>query len=120
MPLSWKEQINQYLLTLRLKKPDSAVVLVGVGNQLMGDDAAGMLVVQKLKASLPVDSRLFAIEGGPAPENITGAIRKLNPGLVIFIDAGDMGKEAGKVGLFTCDESEGISAFRAFFLQLSV
>jgi hydrogenase 3 maturation protease len=78
---------------------------------MMGDDAAGMLVVQKLKASLPVNSLLSVIEGGPAPENCTGAIRKLSPGMVILVDAGDFQASPGSVALFTAKEAVGVSAF---------
>jgi hydrogenase 3 maturation protease len=77
----------------------------------MGDDAAGMLVVQNLKASLPADSFLIPIEGGPAPENCTGLIRRHNPGMVIFIDAGEMGAQAGEIAFVVCNQSDGISAF---------
>lgn len=78
---------------------------------MMGDDAAGMLVVQQLKASLPANSLLCVVEGGPAPENCTGTIRKLSPGMVILIDAGDFHASPGSVGLFTAKEAVGISAF---------
>jgi hydrogenase 3 maturation protease len=84
---------------------------VGVGNELMGDDAAGMLVIQKLKASLPANSYIYPVEGGPAPENCTGLIRKIKPDLVFFVDAGDMGRQPGSIGVFACEESDGISAF---------
>jgi hydrogenase 3 maturation protease len=77
----------------------------------MGDDAAGILVIQRLKASLPAGSFLIPIEAGPAPENFTGQVRKHHPGLVVFIDAGDIGGKPGTVGLFTCEQGEGISAF---------
>jgi len=77
----------------------------------MGDDAAGMLVVQNLKASLPADSFLIPVEGGPAPENCTGIIRRHNPAMVIFVDAGHMGAEPGEIAFVDCNESDGISAF---------
>ncbi len=119
MPLSWKEQTSQYLRKLQSNSPASPVVLVGVGNQFMGDDAAGMLVVQKLKTSLAAASLLIPVEGGPAPENCTGLIRKLNPGLVVFIDAGELGKAPGSIELFKSNAADGVSAF-GHALPLSV
>jgi hydrogenase maturation protease HycI len=92
---------------------------VGVGNLLMGDDAAGMLVVQNLTSSLPADSFLIPVEGGPAPENCTGLIRRLNPGMVIFVDAGEMSATPGDIGFVDSADSEGISAF-GHALPLSV
>lgn len=85
----------------------------------MGDDAAGMLVVQRLKTSLPADSFIIPIEGGSAPENLTGLIRNMHPGLVVFIDAGDIGLAPGSQALFFSNEAEGVSAF-GHSLPLSV
>lgn len=111
MPLSWKEQINQQLLRLWRNNSSATVVLVGVGNELMGDDAAGLLVIQKLKACIRADSLLRVVEGGPAPENCTGALRRLKPGLVIFVDAGNFHAAPGSIALFSPEEADGISAF---------
>jgi hydrogenase 3 maturation protease len=111
LPLSWKEQINQYLQRLWKSNSTAKVVVVGVGNELMGDDAAGMLVVQQLGTSLPVDSLISIVEAGPAPENCTGTLRRLKPELVVFIDAGDFSAPPGSIGLFNVDEAEGVTAF---------
>jgi len=111
LPLSWKKLLTRSLRKHRAESPDRPVVLVGVGNLLMGDDAAGMLVVQDLRTSLPADSLLIPVEGGPAPENCTGLIRRHNPGMVIFIDAGDMGAAPGEVAFMECDAADGVSAF---------
>jgi len=116
---SWKEQLNSNLRKLRNNFPNSKVVLVGVGNLLMGDDAAGMLVVQNLTSRLPADSWLIPLEGGPAPENCTGAIRRFTPGAVIFIDAGDFNASPGEIMFTDCGESDGVSAF-GHTLPLSV
>jgi hydrogenase 3 maturation protease len=40
---------------------------------------------------------VFAVNGGPAPENTTAEIRQLSPSLVIIVDAADMGGPAGTV-----------------------
>jgi hydrogenase 3 maturation protease len=85
----------------------------------MGDDSAGMLVIQKLKASLPAVSRLIPMEGGLAPENCSGSIRKLHPDLVVFVDAGEMGRNPGSIEIFESKAAEGVSAF-GHALPLSV
>jgi hydrogenase 3 maturation protease len=91
--------------------PSAIIALVGVGNELMGDDAAGMLVIQHLKTSLSADSLFKPVEGGPAPENCTGVLRRMNPSLVVFIDAGNINESPGRIGFFSSDEAEGVSAF---------
>ncbi|NLF52638.1 MAG: hydrogenase maturation protease [Leptolinea sp.] len=119
LPLSWNEQIKQSLWKLWNSFPEAPVVLIGVGNPLMGDDAAGLLVIQKLKTSLPAAKLIIPVDGGPAPENCSGLIRRLKPGLVFFIDAGDMGEIPGTVGVFAANKADGVTAF-GHSLPLSV
>lgn len=111
MPSSWIELISLHLRELRNNHPNQSVILAGVGNTLMGDDAAGILVVQKLKANLPAGSRFIPIDTGPTPENFTSTIRRSQPGIVVFIDAGDISQPPGSVGFYTCEEGQGVSAF---------
>ena len=59
-----------------------SVVFVGVGNRFRGDDAIGPAVIDLLAGQA-----LHAIDAGPAPENVTGAIKKLKPGAIVFVDA---------------------------------
>ncbi|OPY29352.1 MAG: hydrogenase 3 maturation protease [Methanocella sp. PtaU1.Bin125] len=58
------------------------VVFVGVGNRSRGDDAVGPAVIDMLADRVPQ-----AIDAGPAPENVTGLIKRLKPSAVVFIDA---------------------------------
>jgi len=74
------------------------VVVVGVGSEMRGDDAAGMEVVRRLRKVLK-SPNVFLIEGGVAPENFTSKIRRFQPSHVIFIDATDFGAEPGEVVL---------------------
>ncbi|CAJ35966.1 hydrogenase 3 maturation endopeptidase HyCI [Methanocella arvoryzae] len=70
-------------LKARLKGiPADRIVFVGVGNRFRGDDAAGPLVIDLLAEKVP-----HAIDAGSAPENITGAIKKLKPKAIVIIDA---------------------------------
>jgi hydrogenase 3 maturation protease len=62
--------------------PPEKIVFVGVGNRFRGDDAVGPLVIDKLSGRVP-----HAIDAGPSPENVTGAIKKLKPEKIVFIDA---------------------------------
>jgi hydrogenase 3 maturation protease len=58
------------------------IVFVGVGNRSRGDDALGPLIIDLLGGQVP-----HAIDVGPSPENFTSAIKKLKPGVIVFIDA---------------------------------
>ena len=74
------------------------VVVVGVGSEMRGDDAAGVEVVRRLREVLK-SPNVFLIEGGAAPENFTSQIRRFGPSHVILIDATDFGAEPGEVVL---------------------
>jgi hydrogenase maturation protease HycI len=84
------------------------VVVVGVGSEMRGDDAAGMKVVRRLRGALKSPNVLL-IEGSVAPENFTSQIRRFKPSHVILIDATDFGAEPGEVVLAEPDAITGQS-----------
>jgi hydrogenase 3 maturation protease len=74
------------------------VAIVGIGHELRGDDAAGIVAARELAMRLsPAGDWVRIIEAGPAPENVTGALRRFAPDLVVFIDAAEMGEAPGTV-----------------------
>lgn len=75
-------------------KDMSRVVIVGIGSEFRGDDAAGVLVARNLKKSVKSPNVLI-IEAGVAPENFTSEIRKFKPSHVILVDAADFEAEPG-------------------------
>lgn len=85
----------QKLLQTILARTDERLAVVGVGHELRGDDAVGIVIVRHLQSALPKSDKLLLIEAGSAPENITGQIRRFKPHQVLLIDALDMGLPAG-------------------------
>ncbi len=61
-------------------------VIMGIGNEMNGDDAIGILVARKLKEVL---KDWEVIEAGIMPENYTSKLKKLSPSLLVMIDAMD-------------------------------
>jgi hydrogenase 3 maturation protease len=74
-------------------------VIVGIGSEFRGDDAAGVLVARNLKKSVKSPNVLI-IEAGVAPENFTSEIKKFKPSHIILIDAADFEAKPGTV-IFT-------------------
>ncbi|MGQ9546733.1 MAG: hydrogenase maturation peptidase HycI [Dehalococcoidia bacterium] len=77
-------------------------IVLGIGNRLGGDDAAGPYVVDMLnrrrhKPKPRFYGEIMAIDAGTAPESYTSAIRQHRPDLLILIDAADMGLPPGAV-----------------------
>lgn len=81
----------------------SQLVVLGIGNQLRGDDFSGSLIARKLNQTLEKED-VVVLDGGTVPENFTGLVKKANPSHIILIDAADMGKPPGSVKIIEKDE----------------
>jgi hydrogenase 3 maturation protease len=96
MDSHWSDRLRE-LLT-----PGMNVAVMGIGNEMMGDDAAGVLVVRELQKLMPralPGGRVYLFECSTTPENFTGSIEKLGPGVVLLIDSADMGAAVGEARL---------------------
>jgi hydrogenase 3 maturation protease len=62
------------------------VVFVGIGNTLRGDDGIGCYFVEELSKKIKNDKINF-INAGLCLENYLSKIVKLNPEIVVFVDA---------------------------------
>ncbi len=91
-------------------KPERLVIL-GIGSELNGDDAAGVEVVRRLQKTLPYSENILLIDAGVAPESFGGPIRRFAPDHILIIDAAETGDLPGTISFHTLDEAEGISAF---------
>lgn len=112
MPPSWKDflhpQPNPSNQNNRTRLPRTC--LVGVGNDLRGDDSAGLVVIREILARGLASDNFLPLEGGPAPENITGTIRKFSPEQIIFVDAAHLENEPGTIQWINREEIDGMSA----------
>jgi hydrogenase 3 maturation protease len=78
----------------------SRTIVLGIGNRLGGDDAAGTSLVDMLnrrqhKAKTLYSGEITTIDTGTAPESYTSVIRRHQPELLILVDAADMGLSPG-------------------------
>ncbi len=113
---SWSRQLDRSL-TEPARRSDppgrhnrQRTVILGVGSEFNGDDAAGIQVIRRLKQHLSDRADLLLLEGGPAPENFTAPIRRFNPGLVVFVDSAAMAAGPGTVAWLEMDTLDGLSA----------
>lgn len=68
-------------------------VVVGIGNEMRGDDAIGLLIAKELKELIPYP----VILAGEVPENYLDLIRSYNPAWVLLVDAVEFGGDPGDV-----------------------
>ncbi len=108
-PNSWQASLQSLL---NRQKTDSRIAIIGIGNTFRSDDAAGILVARDLMGSRIIRDvgMVLVIDAGHAPENATSQLRRFEPGLVLLIDAAEMGEMPGTIRLINMDEIEGMSA----------
>lgn len=78
----------------------TSVLIWGIGNVLLGDDAAGPYIA----------SRVGGTDCGTTPENYIAKLRKLDKTrrhTLIIVDAADMGDNAGTTRRLSADEMRG-------------
>ncbi|MDD5432399.1 MAG: hydrogenase maturation peptidase HycI [Candidatus Omnitrophica bacterium] len=98
------------------------ICVLGIGSELRGDDAGGMLAAEYLKVacrSVKTKVPLRIVFGSTAPENFTGLIRKFNPTHLVIIDSTDLEKKPGSIAVIDEQEIGGIS-FSTHRLPLKV
>lgn len=108
--MNWQIAFNQTLANLSAKEPPPRVALLGIGHELCGDDAAGIMLARELNARSENCEWLLPLETGPAPENFTGSLRRFKPDLVLLVDAAQMDGKPGEIRWLDWKNLRGISA----------
>jgi len=80
-------------------------LVVGIGNELRGDDAAG-LAVARLVAEREACPVIIAED---VPENYLGPMQQAGADTVIFCDAVDLGAQPGAIAVLDIEELAGAS-----------
>jgi hydrogenase 3 maturation protease len=109
----WKEQLSQALKATSDKISESESVrfaIMGIGNELNGDDAAGVEVIRRLSKFIAGDENLRLIEGAQAPENFSGPLRRFSPHLLLLVDAAHLDEAPGAIRWVEWNETDGLSA----------
>jgi len=81
--MRWKQELEK---AVQGKK----VLVLGVGNDMKGDDALGRYVIDRLKTK----NKLFC---GEMPENFISRIKSLKPDAVLIVDAVDFQGKPGEI-----------------------
>jgi len=71
------------------------LVILCIGNKYGGDDGIGPYIAKNLINKK--NDNFYVIDSGTTPENYTSMIKKLNPKILIIIDAVEMGLKPGDI-----------------------
>ena len=103
---TWQEPLRPWITR------QNRVAILGIGNPLRSDDAAGVLVARRLADSPRIRDleSVLVIDAGHAPENATAGLRRFTPQAVLLIDAAEMSEAPGTVRWVGLEEIDGMSA----------
>jgi len=76
------------------------VVVIGIGNPLRGDDAAGSLVARRM-AAMP---GVHVIDAQEVPENYLPLVIERQPDTVVLIDCVELGSPPGAIALLDASQ----------------
>lgn len=88
------------------------IAVLGIGSDLRGDDAAGMLAAEDIAKYITKKpkSRIKVFFGSTAPENLTGEVRKFKPTHLLIIDTVEIKEKPGTILVLTPEEvGDGVS-----------
>lgn len=83
------------------------LVIMGIGNDIRGDDGIGPYIVENIKHL--ESSNVSILNATTVPENFTGKIRKIDPTHIIIVDAVIMNEGPGKIKIVKKEEVAGVS-----------
>lgn len=95
------QQIHSQIQTLVKNTPK--VLILGIGENRMGDDGLGQYISFYLDQNIK-SSQIKVINGGIVPEERFSEIISFKPDLMIMIDSVDSGKKPGTVGFYEEDQ----------------
>jgi hydrogenase 3 maturation protease len=93
----WVIKLLSSLEALAEHSAPPRVAVMGIGNELQGDDALGVHLARMLKSRIGACERLLVLEAGACPENFCGLLRRFKPDLILLVDAVRMGESPGTV-----------------------
>jgi hydrogenase 3 maturation protease len=96
--ISWRASLKNRLSQLSGSDSAGRIAILGIGNDLRGDDAAGVLVARRL-LSIPgfQNEHVLVLDTGGLPENFSGVLRRFQPDAILFIDAAALGAPPGEI-----------------------
>lgn len=95
------QKVSEELRKL-LSQKEKKILFVGIGNLLRKDDGAGVYVSSGIKGSDSFSSLTVEV----SIENYIGKINRMNPDILVLIDAVDMNSDPGTYRLLDIDKTE--------------
>ena len=96
------KDLNNSLTNLLKSSPK--LLILGIGENRMGDDGAGVYITWELWQKWGKTANIEIINGGITPEERLSEILDFQPELVLIVDVVDLKKPSGTIGIFEEDK----------------
>lgn len=93
----WKDNLSKMLIRLRTPEGHPKVAIVGLGYEMRGDNAAGVVIAHALQPLAEQCQNVVVIAAGTAPDHHTRLLRHAAPGLIVLVEAVEFNKPPGTV-----------------------
>ena len=103
---AWTEGLDKFL---RIGNASGRVAVLGIGNDLSGDDAVGAVIARELAVRVDRVADCLVLDAGTAPENFTGPLRRFRPDSVLLVDAAHLSAEPGTIAWMDWRQTDGLS-----------
>jgi hydrogenase 3 maturation protease len=106
----WRASLKKKLKPLTENNPGFRLAILGIGNELWGDDGAGNQAARRIQRSIHQAEAVLVIDAGPSPEAYSGVLRRFRPDFVLLIDTVKAGGTPGRISWIEFSDLEGVSA----------
>ncbi|EHP84476.1 hydrogenase maturation peptidase HycI [Methanotorris formicicus] len=104
------------------------LVIIGIGNEMKGDDGVGIYIVKEIAKRfgkygndevIKINEYIILLNCGTVPENFTDVLKRENPSHIIMIDAALMNEKIGEIKVINPEDIVNVG-FSTHALPLSI
>ena len=93
----WKDNLSKMLIRLRTPEGRPKIAIVGLGYEMRGDNAAGVVIAHALQPLADQCQNVVVIAAGAAPDHHIRLLRHAAPGLIVLVEAVEFDKPPGTI-----------------------
>jgi hydrogenase maturation protease len=99
----WQAELSKTMIRLRTPGSRPKLAIVGLGYEMRGDNAAGVVIAYALRPLAAQCQNVVVIAAGAAPDHHTRLLRHADPGLIVLVEAVQLDKPPGTVAWIPWD-----------------
>ena len=99
----WQAELSKTMIRLRVPGSRPKIAIVGLGYEMRGDNAAGVVIAHALQPLAEQCQNVVVIAAGTTPDHHTRVLRHAAPGLIVLVEAVQLDKPPGTIAWIPWD-----------------